>query len=251
MELSIINSHPRDKLITFEEVGHKYKINGVELPPISVTTLAGNFWEKFDTISVSARIVKSNKMLDSSYKYYGMSQDEIITLWSSNNAAVLGTEMHLKIELYYEGKLQEHPNTHEFSLFLKFHEHFQIVNPGYSRYRTEWVIYDKFGKVAGSIDMTFINILGHIVIFDWKRVEKLDDWYRKYGKGPLSHMKDTKFNHYVIQLNCYRHILETCYNKIIVGMYLGVFHPNNPGYIVREVPRMEEEINNIWATLRD
>lgn len=251
MELSAINSHPRDELIEFKEIGHLYTIDNVSKHPISVTTLVGNFWDKFDPESVSARIVNSGKMQDPLYKYYGMSQEEIIKDWSSNTAAALGTEMHLKIELFYEGKLAkiEYPNTHEFYLFLKFHNDFHKINYEYEPYRTEWVIYDNLGRVAGSIDMTYINSNGDIVIFDWKRVEKLDDWYRKYGKGPLSHMKDTKFNHYAIQLNCYRHILETCYGKTIVGMYLGVFHPNNTGYMVREVTRMEEEINNIWDTL--
>jgi len=250
MKLSKLYPHPRDAFIKFYDEGHIYKIKGVQGNPISVTTLVGKFWDKFDPEIVSGRIVKSSKMTDPNYQYYGKTQQEIKDLWKSNKAAQLGTDMHESIEYFYNGELNKYPETHEFGLFLKFESDFKKYNSHYVPFRTEWVVFDAQCKIAGSIDMTYVNADGEIVIYDWKRVDKLDDcFYNKKGKGPLMHLRDTKYNHYAIQLNCYRYILETCYGKKVVGMYLGVFHPNNDEYIVRVVPRMEKEIIDIWSTI--
>ena len=132
------------------------------------------------------------------------------------------------------------------------------ANPDYKPFRTEWLVFDgiinednkRYGKVSGSIDMTYENSLGQIVIVDWKRVGKLNDCYNnKHGKGIFLHIQDTKFNHYSLQLNCYRHIIEKWYGKEVIGMYLAVFHPDNDGYIMRKVERMDKEIDNLWNTL--
>lgn len=323
MKLALENAHPRDPYISFQDEGHIYTIIGMPKnhKPISVTTLVGKFWEKFDPVRVSGFVVRSRKMKDPSYQYYGMTQQEIVDLWSSNNAAQLGTDMHNKIELFYNDELpiEEYPQTKEFGFFLQFHRDFTAVNPDYRPYRTEWFVFDGiiemnnknlndnvikelndnpyadvsdaedlvqlmrnfmltgkntegegkeedndqeiledmeeiikniYGIIAGSIDMTYINSAGQIVIVDWKRVKELDKCYRdKRGKEIFSHLQDTKFNHYSLQLNVYRHILETWYDKEIVGMYLAVFHPDNDHYIVREVKRMEKEVTDLWNTI--
>jgi len=261
MKLSEDNRHPRDEYITFKEEGHIYTIKGSNKKPISVTTLIGKYWEKFNPELVSSYIIRSKKMLDPTYKYYGMTQQEIIDSWKNNNAAQLGTDMHYKIELYFNDELplDEYPNTKEFKFFLQYINDFLIVNPDYKPYRTEWLVFDGFldnrdncgyGNISGSIDMIYVNSLGKIVIFDWKRVKNLDDCYKnKKGKYILSHLKDTKFNHYSLQLNVYRHILETWYNKEVVGMYLAIFHPDNDTYNVREVKRMDNEVKMIFDSV--
>lgn len=298
MLLDIKNKHPRDDYISFQEEGHIYTITGKNNRPISVTTLIGKYWEKFDAEKVSGFIVKSKKMLDPDYKYYGMTQQEIINLWLSNNAAQLGTDMHYAIELYYNEVLEKYPDTKEFNFFLDYDRKFKIVNPSYKKYRTEWLVFDGilpdeinnaknentekgnnenkkeidnfmrpnhnsttnkkdigYGNISGSIDMTYINEAGQIVIFDWKRVKDLDKCYKykngdyKMGKGILSHLKDTKFNHYSLQLNVYRHILETWYDKEVVGMYLAIFHPDNDSFQTKKVERMDNEIKLLFDSV--
>ena len=51
--------------------------------------------------------------------------------------------------------------------------------------------------------------------------------------------------HYSIQLNCYRHILETHYDKTIIGMYLLIMHPNNETYLNYKVPMLTKEITDL------
>ena len=46
-------------------------------------------------------------------------------------------------------------------------------------YRTEWMIWDKDHKLAGSIDMIFENEDGTLSIYDWKRskeIKKQNKW---------------------------------------------------------------------------
>ena len=58
---------------------------------------------------------------------------------------------------------------------------------------------------------------------------------------PLSHLPDTNYFHYALQLNIYRHILETEYDMRVDGMYLG---DRSEPLCVR-IPAMDEELRLI------
>ncbi len=256
MKLELENEHPRDQFIIFDEGPHTYTLNG-EIVNISVTTLIKKYWEQFNAKLISGRIVKSNKMRDPSYTYYGMTQQEIMNKWNSNTAAQLGTDMHRKIELYYNNALlpEEYPDTLEFKHFLKFHHDFTQINAEFKPYRTEWIIYDDSGTIAGSIDMLYRDSNGNIIIVDWKRTTK-EKLYKHFGnkKGLdlLKHLDDTNYNHYAIQVNIYRHMLETYYLNVdekIIGMYLCILHPDEENYIFEYVPRIEQEVKDIFNKL--
>ena len=98
-------------------------------------------------------------------------------------------------------------------------------------YRTEWMIFDEDLKIAGSIDMVYENPDGTLSIYDWKRskdISKINGW-DNFAKNPLiSHLHDTNFWHYALQLNTYKSILERKYGKIIKDLYLVQLHEENP-----------------------
>ena len=48
-----------------------------------------------------------------------------------------------------------------------------------------------------------------------------------------------------MQLNLYRHILETEYGMKVSAMFLGIAHPLRAGPLCLDVPRMEAELNSI------
>ena len=100
--LAILNSHVRDQYITFEEGPHIYTVHG-EKGYTSVTTWNHEHFKPFDTEKVLETTVRSSKMKDPSYKYYGMSKQEIKELWDKNrdNASSQGTKMHYDIECFY------------------------------------------------------------------------------------------------------------------------------------------------------
>ena len=76
-----------------------------------------------------------------------------------------------------------------------------------------------------------------LIIYDWKRSKNIfmDNPYAQ-GFTPVEHLSDCNFNHYTLQLNTYKRILERNYNVRIVGMYIGVFHPDQQTYLTYTIP---------------
>ena len=64
--------------------------------------------------------------------------------------------------------------------------------------------------------MIFENPDGSLQIYDWKRCKEIsyDSYYGKAAITPcISHLPDTNFWHYSLQLNVYKNILEIKYGK--------------------------------------
>nr|QBK90017.1 MAG: exonuclease [Pithovirus LCPAC101] len=289
MILSTLNLHERDKYINFYDRDikgnklHLYLVSGYNGHAISVTTLAGHFFGHFDPEKAANGILESKKMSDPEYKYYGMIKEDILKSWEKNEAGQLGTDLHERIEYFYNGCLGESevPDTIEFQYFLMFFRDSIKLYPKLKPYRTEWFVWTNpiilnngmERMITGSIDMTFVNDKGEIAIFDWKRVKELtyinkagerkinikkdfDTWkengrkgYIKnlYGKGLLSHVPDSKYHHYCIQLNIYKYILENYYNKKVIMMNLVVCSPTEDNYLILKVDDMQDEIRRIIA----
>jgi hypothetical protein len=96
--------------------------------------------------------------------------------------------------------------------------------------------------------MVFENPDGTLLIYDWKRCKEIEyekGIFTKYATTPcISHLPDTNFWHYSLQLNIYKTILEHKYGKKVVGLFLVCLHPDNPykTYDRIEVNIMEEEM---------
>ena len=80
---------------------------------------------------------------------------------------------------------------------------------------------------------------------DWKRCKEIQTDAFRQMKFPLHHLPDSNYYHYALQLNIYRHILESEYEMPISSMCLGVFHPLSELATCVEIPRMETEIDLI------
>lgn len=240
-----INRHPRDGNITFYEEGHIYKIEGIDEQPISTTTLIGEFFQKFDADKTITRMMNSPKWPSS--KYFGMTRDEIKAQWEQNGkeASTLGTIMHAQIEDFFNGALEEYPDTIEFGYFLEFWKWFQEEYPCWKPYRTEWVIFDKELMLAGSVDMLFVNEEGKLWIVDWKRSKEIKKTGYRRAKRPIGHLNDCNYTKYQLQLNTYRYILEKNYGKEIERMDIVVMHPNNESYDMIKADDMSSELGAI------
>jgi len=135
----------------------------------------------------------------------------------------------------------------EYQWFQRFVRDFPDLKP----YRTEWMVYYEELKLSGSIDMIFENPDGTIQIYDWKRCKEIvyESPYGKSSTTPcISHLPDTNFWHYSLQLNTYKTILEQKYDKKVTGLYLVCLHPNNPykTYDRIEVPFLEQEMRALF-----
>ena len=116
-------------------------------------------------------------------------------------------------------------------------------------YRTEWKVFDRTTKIAGTVDLICKNGDGYD-IYDWKRSSKIHDTISYgCGFGGLSHLTNTTLNHYKLQQNLYRYILENQYGMNIKSMKLVVLHPDFSSYEIIDVERMDDEINAIISML--
>jgi ATP-dependent exoDNAse (exonuclease V) beta subunit len=241
MKLANLNSHERDKNIVFDEEPHVYYIKE-KAYSLSVTSFIHEFFEKFDSKGIIEKFYDRWQDNESS-KYYGMSPEEILDSWEENRVkqAQLGTDLHNAIELFYNDKKYTN-NSKEFSYFLDFNDEHSHLKA----HRTEWNIYCEELEIAGSVDMVYEDN-GVFHIYDWKRSKEIKEQNRyQEGKYPLSHLPDTNFWHYALQLNVYKAILEKYYGKKIDDLCLVVLHPNNSSYIKIKVPELKEEVEAMF-----
>lgn len=248
MSLARVNRHPRDACIVFDEPTHVYTVNGSSKGVCSITQFLHHFFPKFDADAIIKKMMASKKWPES--KWYGMTPKAIKDAWNANGkeASEAGTAMHLSVEMAMNGAWDEIPasakDTVEWRYFMKYWDKYkETLEP----YRTEWEVWDEELKLAGSIDMVYRRKSdGTLCIYDWKRAKEM-----KYennfdsGFGPASHLPDTNYWHYTLQLNMYRWILERRYGVTISEMALIVLHPNNGSYKRILLNRLEEEIEGM------
>ena len=239
------NPHERDSRILFDEPTHVYTIDG-DSNYMSVTTFNHALFEHFDADKIIKNMRKSKNWTTS--KYYGMNDEEIKALWDKNRdeAAQAGTKMHYDIECYYNECPNEN-NSIEYEYFMNFTKAFPNLKP----YRTEWTVFHEELKLAGSIDMVFENEKGELLIYDWKRsreIVKTSNWNKCSNVEVISHIPDTNYWHYCLQLNTYKAILEAKYNKVVVGLYLVCLHPENKNKNFQriKVVNLQEEVNDLF-----
>lgn len=280
------NPHPRDAFIHFDEGPHKYTIQGIngvtkETEFTSVTTFVHEQFEHFDAKKVIAAMMRNEKKWNdpiANAKYYGKTPEEIEEMWnkSGEEAASKGTEMHYKIECFYNDPANDTPNSScrggedtslEFNYFLNFHnEHIGIPATTLRPYRTEWTVFHEEARIAGSIDMVYEvtdpNPTAEssertgaeppppsLVIYDWKRCREIVKINRgnKFAIHPaIEHLPDTNYWHYTLQLNIYKYILQTKYNKIVSDLYLVVLHPEAQNYQRIKLPNLQREVSDLF-----
>jgi len=236
------NPHERDSHIVFDEEPHKYYIDGDD-NYVSVTSIIHKQFAPFDADKIIERMMSSARWPQN--KYFGMEAHEIKALWDKNRdeAASAGTKLHYDIECFYNEITVEN-SSDEYKQFLSFYKKHQDKTP----YRTEWMVWDKEYRIAGSIDMTFVNEDGSIDIYDWKRSKEIKTTNRwQYASTEcISHLPDTNFWHYSLQLNIYKFLLEKNYGKTIKDMYLVVMHPNQKKYQRYKVPELSTEVKELF-----
>jgi ATP-dependent exoDNAse (exonuclease V) beta subunit len=180
-----------------------------------------------------------------------MKPSQIKAQWKENGrkASTAGTKMHYDIECFYnDQEVEIDEDCVEFDYFMAFEND---IGSKLEPYRTEWMVWDKELKLAGSIDMVFRNPDGTLLIYDWKRCKniKKDNRFQSAITPCIGHLPDTNFWHYSLQLNTYKYILEKNYGERVVGMYLVCLHPNNANksYIRLEVPHLPSEMADLMA----
>lgn len=192
------------KGLEFEEDVHKYTFKSKPIK-ISVSGLIKNFYEPFDSYTVSLKIAERD----------GLCQKEILKGWDDEGkkGIKIGNKSHLFGEVYPFNRNLE-PSTGFEEAIVKFWNDLpDYIVPVIMELR----MFHKEFMFAGTADILLFNtITNTFIIGDYKTNKDLFKNYKgkenKYkGKmmtGVFSHLLDTPFNHYQLQLSFYQILFE-------------------------------------------
>jgi ATP-dependent exoDNAse (exonuclease V) beta subunit len=265
--LSAKNEHPRDNRIKFYDDEHKYIIDSEpDIKYTSVTTWIHELFEKFDADKIIKKMM-SGPLWKEGHKYWGKTPDEIKAMWNLNRDSVAGagTNLHFEIECFNNNEiLHDYTNKELYQTYIsekgnelinmpiewQYFINFVKDNPDLKPYRTEWTVFNEDIKISGSIDMVYENPDGTLSIYDWKRCKNITriNTFNKFALPPsICHLPDSNFWHYALQLNTYKYILETKYDKKIKDLYLIRLHPDaiEKNYELIKLPDLYTEINDL------
>lgn len=219
MTLSKKHPHPRDKNVALSpdyDLSHIYLINGqshVDQGYNSVTTFIKKFFHPFDPDEVLEKYYEKWQREEHD-TYFNLTHEQIKNIWelAGTESAELGTYLHAQIEKFLNG--DEYDHVHEMDNFKEW-----LEETGLTPFRTEMTIYSEELKLVGNVDLLAIDKNGQFVIVDFKRtLPAKTSAFGKKCKGGLN-LPHTDESKHILQLNIYRHILETEYGFRIGGLY--------------------------------
>lgn len=223
--------------LVFEEGPHKYFLDGVEYISVSEVT---HKYKPIDGEQMAENCVRKwQKEQDTTYKYYGMSKEEILAKWKvkSDHACEFGTNVHAFGEsmFYYmtgepekildecksqfteDGPL---PNNPQEEAIVKF---WDDLPENFVPVLAETRVFNRNGtQYAGTFDILFYYVeepespKNGLVIFDYKTNEELYKNYRGQTLlWPFQDLLDQNASYYQLQLSCYQIPLENLGYKVI------------------------------------
>ena len=252
---NLAHVHERDAHVHFFPEQHAYTFD--DTPVESVSTIIASWFPTFD----AERNAERKGTPDHPKQQY-------LEEWAcrGNEARTVGTFMHAQIEqsllgqpccdvcnFAYHGTYVNSEKDIRISRELNaFHRFIDDKKP--IPYRTEWRICDEEHRIAGTIDFLSQNEAGEFIMYDWKRSNRIvqlgkngyqvcdKNPFHRHAHGLLAHLDDIPYNHYCLQQNLYRHILQKHYDIELAAMYLVVLHPDYTTYHLVPVPTMEPEV---------
>lgn len=225
-----------NKLIFLEEP-HEYYLDGVQYMCVSDVT---HKYKPITSEQMAENCVKKWKRdQDPSYKYYGLTKEEILAQWAvkSGHACEFGTEVHAFGEsmFYYMTEQYDkilpecqhkfvdgrpHPSNPQEEAIVKF---WDDIPETFVPVLAETKVFNRNGTpYAGTFDILFYYVneekpeKSGLVIFDYKTNEDLFKNFRQQKLlWPFNDMLDMSYSYYEIQLGCYQIPLENLgYNVI-------------------------------------
>lgn len=258
----------------FFEDGHYYEFKGKQVG-ISVTRFISEYANEFDKEKVAEIVAtKNQKYINDLYKnglnvepweleQYPTNVEYIIEQWELKNqfACAKGHTCHEFAQCLWSHELWKRE---EFDKSLEFKMAVDTINEQAYYFMNdycdklehladEFVIGSEEYDIASAIDHLFINkATGGLVLVDYKTNSDIykNDKFAKDMKIPLSHLKDTKLNHYAIQLSIYRYLVEKYAGILVEEMFIVWFSECNKNYEIIEIPYLKDEVEKILENRR-
>lgn len=245
--------------IVFEEIPHRYTVNGVEYTPVS--HIISQYENEFDTETRSKAYAEKN----------GLNQDEVKRSWKWTNkcATVMGTRVHEYGESF-TNMLCDHAELicpqnrpqyieEEGWLVPTFSQEFAIkdfydnlnknLHPIGAEFKMSTQYIDGAKPICGTADILFYYdspdpSKSGFVIGDWKTNGSLTkDFVRNTGMmmlPPFDNMYDEALSHYYVQFNLYQRMMESIGLNIIARRLVHIKRDGT--YEVHNVPKLDDRI---------
>jgi ATP-dependent exoDNAse (exonuclease V) beta subunit len=252
-----IATNPTGKTLIFEEADHSYIIKETGQRLTSSTQFVHKFFPEFDREFHSKR-----KAID-----YGITQEEVLETWAKirDTAATFGSSVHNFAERYVRSeKGIDIPDGNE-----KFRNYCIMVSDVldwlkgvYTFVDAEKMLFSEKLGLSGTTDLLFRN-KNTMLILDWKTSKEIQDkdifktWKDTMGlpskaKPPIEHIEDCNFNHYSLQLNIYKRLLEEeKYYPDITDYKMYFIHFQDDLTKLHEVPDLSKDIDNMIKEKQD
>lgn len=235
-----------DKL-EFYEKHHIYKVDGKRLE--STSKKIGSFYEKFPANRMSAYVAKKwNKENPNGPK---KTKFDILREWKekANTACERGTRVHNFAELF--PNFREPICDQERGVI----EWFNDLPPHINLVMSELMMYSDTYNYSGTADKILLNEkTGNLIISDWKTNEDiLKNYKRKMMKAPFGNMLDHALNHYKIQLNHYKLLIESMTSFKVEDMWVVWLKEQDDGKLYKEffVKDMTQKLKNHYGKLQN
>lgn len=245
--------------IVFEEVPHRYTIDGIEYTPVS--TIISQYENEFDSDLRSKSYAEKN----------GLTQEEVLRSWKWTNrcATIMGTRAHEYGESYTnmmcghtelicqqnKGQYVKEENwlvptfPQEFAVKSFYDELNKNLHPIGAEFKLSTQYIKGAKPICGTADILFYYDApdpknSGFCIFDWKTNKELTkDFVRNTGlmmKPPFDYMYDEALSHYYLQFNLYQRMMESIGLKVIARRLV---HLKKDGtYEVHTVPKIDDSI---------
>lgn len=210
-------------IVKLRESDHKYfDITGAEYE--SISKFRGRFKEPFNKELVAHQVAKSE----------GRSAQEVMAEWDAKTAE--GTRIHNSIERYSKSGIILPADKDLEALNYNLADQYK----GYYRIMDEVIIYNQLHGIAGTADRFLLTTSSKkcvIDITDWKtnykgihqkEVDKHGKPVNKYMLGCLSHLQNSKYNDYALQLSIYAWMLQELTGRKIGQLNIHWINPEEP-----------------------
>lgn len=201
--------NPRGVEIIFTEEDHSYRsvIDGHPFKYVSGTTFISGFFLPFDPCGTIA---------ESCAKKRGITKEEIQAEWNekAKQSCIYGTKIHETCEDVLKGSkaFRNKPNDSREKAAMDNAVTLckRLLEKGTPE-GIEKIVFDERLGIAGTIDLLFrAKKDGKLWILDHKSNASIDteNRYNSFAKAPISHVPDTNFWHYSLQLNLYEYLMK-------------------------------------------
>jgi len=224
--------------ITFDPINHVYSSSKKKY--VSVTNLVSGLFPRFELERISREYAAK----------HGLKQADVKKMWrdKGQRAARRGNRCHSYAKRKFKNEPLPTPeNEDEEKLYEQVNNCINKLLIQYTFLGAEKMIASPTHGIAGTTDLVLMEkTVKKLVILEWKAVETIEQ-YSQWDNGLfyLSHLTHCNYNHFSLQLNLYKTILEVENYYECEDYGMGILHVMDDNYYAYKVPHMKKEINNI------